>query len=147
MAYKYWSTQRPVAPGTFPKPNGNKVTFIHNFNKRRFWGPIEREAWGWIEYEKELTEKEWKDYELIPEPGQGSEWVVFFRDEMEPVDDDDCNLAYMLVPTSWLISKIDDYSDWIKENTADSNAGLYYMAKTDDMILSICRGKENDNGN
>lgn len=137
MSYKYWSTQRPVVPGTFPKPNENKVTFIHNFDDRMFCSPINRRAWGWIEYEKELSEKEWKDYELIPEPGQGSEWVVFFRDEMEPVDDDDCNLAYMLVPVSWLMSKIYDYPYWEKENIADSNVGLYYKAKTDDVILSI----------
>ena len=30
---KYYSTQCPVAPGTFPKPEGNKVLEIVNFDE------------------------------------------------------------------------------------------------------------------
>lgn len=145
MSYKYWSTQRPVAPGTFPKRNGNKVVFIHNFDKRRFWGPIGRQAWGWIEYERELSEKDWRDYELVPEPGQGSEWVIFYRDEMERISDDDYNIAYMLVPETWLKRKVTvDYAEWLMNQTADSNVGLYTEAERDDVILSIEMGKIDD---
>ena len=32
MAYRYYSTLRPIAPGTFP--GGKKVVEIHNFDKR-----------------------------------------------------------------------------------------------------------------
>lgn len=63
---KYYSTQRPVAPGTFPKPDGNKVTDIWNFNGPVFCEEIGREAWGYVVYEKALTEKDAANYELMP---------------------------------------------------------------------------------
>ena len=147
MAYRYWSTQRPVAPGTFPKPNGNKVTFIHNFYKRTYWIPIERQAWGWIEYEKPLTEKEWRGYELIPNPGEGSSWAVFYREEMEHVEDDEVNLAYMLLPTEWLKARFDDLKDWEINHTADWNVGLYAEAEKDNVILSIYVEEKNKMNN
>lgn len=65
---RYYSTQRPVMPGTFPKPNGNKVQEIVDFDNRQYVDAIGRNAWGYIEYEKPLTEKEASDYELVAEP-------------------------------------------------------------------------------
>ena len=44
--YCYYSTQRPVDIGTFPRPPGNEPTEIRNFDRRI---PIEQEtfsAWG-----------------------------------------------------------------------------------------------------
>lgn len=46
MSYKYYSTERPVMPGSFPKPQGNTVLNIENFNDRSYVGKIGREAWG-----------------------------------------------------------------------------------------------------
>ena len=66
--YRYYSTQRPVDIGTFPKPAGNAPVEIHNYDKRQ---PVEdgaMQAWGWLEYAKPLTEKEASDYELRPAP-------------------------------------------------------------------------------
>ena len=66
--YRYYSTQRPVDIGTFPKPTGNMPVEIHNSDKRQ---PVEggsMQAWGWLEYAKPLTEKEASDYELRPAP-------------------------------------------------------------------------------
>lgn len=62
---KYYSTQRPVAPGTFPKPDGNKVLEIVNFDERQYCREAGRDCWGYIEYEKPLTEKQAMDYELV----------------------------------------------------------------------------------
>lgn len=31
MKYRYYSTQRPVMPGGYPKPQNNKVLEIENF--------------------------------------------------------------------------------------------------------------------
>ena len=62
---KYYSTQRPVSIGTFPE--SQKVIEIHNFDRREYVTNIHHEAWGWIEYENPLTEKEAKDYELVLE--------------------------------------------------------------------------------
>lgn len=36
MKYKYYSTQRPVMPGTYPKPEDNPAMLIHNFEKREY---------------------------------------------------------------------------------------------------------------
>lgn len=66
--YRYYSTQRPVDIGTFPKPADNKPVEIHNYDKRQ---PVENGtmlAWGYLEYAKPLTEKESSDYELKPAP-------------------------------------------------------------------------------
>lgn len=60
---RYYSTQRPVGPGTFPKPKGNKVLAIWNFDDRTHVPGI-GPAWGYIEYEKPLTTKEEELYEL-----------------------------------------------------------------------------------
>lgn len=61
--YCYYSTQRPIDIGTFPKPPGNAPTEICNFDERM---PVEHgtfPAWGVLTYAKPLTEKEISDYE------------------------------------------------------------------------------------
>ena len=66
--YRYYSTQRPVDIGTFPKPADNKPVEIHNYDSRI---PVEDGsmlAWGYLEYAKPLTEKQASDYELRPAP-------------------------------------------------------------------------------
>lgn len=54
MKYKYYSTQRPVMPGTYPKPKDNPAMLIHNFEKREYVPEIGRLAWGYVEYDKPL---------------------------------------------------------------------------------------------
>lgn len=61
---RYYSTQRPVAPGSFPKPQGNRVEQIVNFPAKTYVDEIWKQAYGYIDYEKPLTEKEAADYEL-----------------------------------------------------------------------------------
>jgi len=65
---KYYSTQRPIAPGSFPKQEGNKVLEIHNFDSREYVEAIDRMAWGWIEYEHRLDYFDMRKYELTPLP-------------------------------------------------------------------------------
>lgn len=65
MSYRYFSTQRPVMPGSYPKPNGNSVKELRNFDERTYCDEIGREAWGYIEYEKPLAEAEANNYDLI----------------------------------------------------------------------------------
>lgn len=60
----YYSTQRPIGPGTYPKPQDNKVIEIKNFDKKE---KIENEnisAYGYIKYEKPLMPAAAKTYEL-----------------------------------------------------------------------------------
>lgn len=66
--YKYYSTQRPVDIGTFPKPPHNAPDEIVNYDRRI---PVEGGAflaWGHLTYTRLLTEKEASDYELRPAP-------------------------------------------------------------------------------
>lgn len=43
---RYYSTQRPVGPGTYPKPQGNAVKEVFNFDGKTYCKEIGREAWG-----------------------------------------------------------------------------------------------------
>jgi len=62
---RYYSTLRPISIGCFP--HGHEVTEICNFQKREFVEKIGRNAWGFIEFADNLTEKEADQYDLIPE--------------------------------------------------------------------------------
>ena len=64
--YKYYSTQRPVDIGTFPKPPGNAPDEIVNYEGRIWVEHDTRLAWGHITYTKPLTEQQVADYELRP---------------------------------------------------------------------------------
>lgn len=61
---KYYSTQRPVMPGSYPKPHGNQIREICNFDQRTYCNEISREAWGYIEYAKPLAPSAVSNYEL-----------------------------------------------------------------------------------
>lgn len=66
--YKYYSTQRPVDIGTFPKPPHNAPDEIENYDQRV---PVEGGtflAWGHLTYTRPLTDKQIADYELRPAP-------------------------------------------------------------------------------
>jgi hypothetical protein len=63
---RYYSTQRPVGPGTFPQPEGNKVVELHNFDSKTYCEEISREAWGYIDYEQALSPEQAASYELAP---------------------------------------------------------------------------------
>lgn len=60
---KYYSTQRPIMPGGFPKKA--VVEKIENFDRKTFCEEIGQEAWGFLTYQEALTEKEADAYELI----------------------------------------------------------------------------------
>lgn len=68
---RYYSTQRPLGPGTYPRKGGTET--VTNFDGKIFCEEISREAWGYVEYKEPLTPKEVSDYELTQ---GGSESVV-----------------------------------------------------------------------
>lgn len=43
---RYYSTQRPIGPGTFPKPQGNAVKEVFNFDSKTYCEEVGREAWA-----------------------------------------------------------------------------------------------------
>lgn len=59
---RYYSTQRPVGPGTFPRQGGMET--VTNFDSKIYCEEIGREAWGYIEYREAITPEQAKDYEL-----------------------------------------------------------------------------------
>ena len=63
MSVRYYSTQRPVGPGTYPKEQ--RVLEVINFDRRTFCEEIGRPAWGYIEYEAEISQKGAENYELV----------------------------------------------------------------------------------
>ncbi|MEH2932129.1 hypothetical protein VSQ48_19945 [Candidatus Ventrimonas sp. KK005] len=65
---RYYSTQRPIMPGSYPKPPSNAVVEIVNFDTRRYCDEIKREAWGYIDYQFPLSSDIASDYELLPFP-------------------------------------------------------------------------------
>lgn len=68
---KYYSTERPISIGTYPKYKSNKVLNIENFDMKTQvmavseFGPVITEAWGIIEYENKIPEQAAKQYELV----------------------------------------------------------------------------------
>lgn len=64
--YKYYSTQRPVDIGTYPKPPHNAPDEIVNHDTRI---PVEGrpfQAWGHLTYTRPLSNQQMRDYELRP---------------------------------------------------------------------------------
>jgi len=72
---RYYSTQRPVGPGSFPKPQGNRVIGIVNFDTKTACEEIGQEAWGYIDYDLPLSPILAADYELTP-AGAKLYWCV-----------------------------------------------------------------------
>ena len=73
-SFKYYSTQRPIDIGTFPKGGGNDPIRFQNYDKRL---PVEGGAflaWGELEYGKQLTEDEMFCYELQPSRDNPDVW-------------------------------------------------------------------------
>lgn len=66
--YKYYSTQRPVDIGTFPKTQNGPVRIV-NFDERESVEHGRFRAWGFLLYRAPLTEKQMGDYELRAAPG------------------------------------------------------------------------------
>ena len=64
--YTYYSTQRPVDLGTFPKSPDNPIVRIVNYDYRAAVEGGAFQAWGILIYEKPLTAQEQYDYELRP---------------------------------------------------------------------------------
>lgn len=95
MAYRYYSTLRPLMVGgiPFPKQPGESITTIVNFEEgRTYCKDIDRPAWGYIEYTAPLDPQQVSDYELVLAPQQAAP-VVSSADKKAPPPEK---------PVSWL---------------------------------------------
>lgn len=76
---RYFSLQRPVDIGT--TPSGTKIISVHNFDEKRFCKEIERKAWGYVDVEGEIPQKDCIQYDLAPDgeiPWIGYIWTEMF---------------------------------------------------------------------
>lgn len=64
---KYYSTQRPVGPGTYFQTPFHKVLEVVNFDERTYCEEIGRMAWGYLIYDHPISPEDAADYELVPE--------------------------------------------------------------------------------
>lgn len=78
---RYYSTQRPLAQGTFPKKDGREtiVNFMSNQGKV-YCEEVDCYAWGYIEYPEPLSKKEADDYELVEGGSFGSVVEGLYQD-------------------------------------------------------------------
>ena len=64
--YKYYSTQRPIDIGTYPKSYFNRPIHMDVYFTRQQVPGEAFQAWGAIIYAQPLTDREMRDYELRP---------------------------------------------------------------------------------
>lgn len=76
MKYIYYSTQRPVGPGTYPKDG---LLEIYNFAGKELL-PNGIYAWGYLRYDRMLTDQELSGYELVEDPANDLPDVVYCKD-------------------------------------------------------------------
>ena len=60
---RYYSRMRPLCPGTFPTSGAQNIL---NYEDRMYVEEIGCKAWGYVEYNRELSQEEIDAYELIP---------------------------------------------------------------------------------
>lgn len=61
-AHRYFSTLRPIGPGTFPKEG---MISFQNYGYRMEDNPSGRPAWGYLDYDRQLSMKETFSYDLV----------------------------------------------------------------------------------
>lgn len=71
---RYYSTHRPVGPGTYPRQNGTET--VTNFDGPTYCEEINRGAWGYINYKELITPEQAAIYELVPGGTKGKITVV-----------------------------------------------------------------------
>lgn len=65
MSYRYYSKSRPITPGSYPKPENNRVEAVFNFDNKTFVEEVKKAVWGYIEYEKPLGHFDIVNHELV----------------------------------------------------------------------------------
>lgn len=86
MAYRYYLTQRPPAPGAVPE--SRRIRAVEDFGGKRYVQRI-GEAYGWVEYDQPLTQIQIHSYELTEatEPFEirfedGSKGLIYTTDDV-----------------------------------------------------------------
>lgn len=75
---RYYSTQRPCGPGSFPRANGYET--VVNFDEPVFCNEIRRYAWGYIDYPQAVRKEQAEHYDLTPGGDKGK--LIVVRDDV-----------------------------------------------------------------
>lgn len=67
--YRYYCQYRPPMPGAIPRDG---LVHIGEYDYKQSFNGIG--AWGFAEYDRELSEEEINDYELAPSPNNPLEY-------------------------------------------------------------------------
>ena len=68
-AYRYYCKYRPPMPGAIPRKG---LKWIVDFDERQSFDGVE--CWGYVYYDRELTEREVREYELRPKENNPIEY-------------------------------------------------------------------------
>lgn len=101
---RYYSTQSPVMPGSYPK--SKTVKAIRNFDTKTFCEEIGREAWGYIDYEEALTKEEAEAYELMQSAEQARQQGADDIDIFMGIVDETIGMRPQLSPLEKIHGKV-----------------------------------------
>lgn len=104
--YKYYSVLRPVSIGTYPKEG---MTKFENFDKRTYIDAIKHEAWGFLIYNRELSEQEARSFDLVRSaalPRQIAATIKYNKTHTKQI-----NLTLNLVTDEDILNKLDAVSN------------------------------------
>ena len=77
---RYYSTQRPIGPGTFPTKGAENIVNFMSEQGKVYCEEIDRFAWGYIEYSEPLEQQDADDYELVAGGTSGTVVEGFYSD-------------------------------------------------------------------
>lgn len=86
MLYRYYMTQRPPMPGAMPQKD---LFLIEDLDQRDVIPYLGKGAYAMIAYTRPLTDKEIKEYELVPEDNGShpTEWYKGYVIEWIPQEE------------------------------------------------------------
>lgn len=73
--YRYYSTQRPIGPGTIPSASLFTPVEVVNFDGRTWVEANRMMAWGYVDYEEKLPDAALETYELKPARNNPDVWA------------------------------------------------------------------------
>lgn len=120
---RYYSTLRPITPGSYPMKDRAKE--IVNFDDKQYVKDIEHDAWGYIEYDCELSTDMANSYDLLPE-GMTTWYCVTssFYDNGKVSSRITGTIKSVNKPESCYkeLKRCDVYADWYETKTAAEKA-------------------------
>lgn len=127
--HRYYLTQRPASLGTHPKG----TTDLVNFDDKQQVDDIGREAWGYVEYDKPLTDAQISDYELTK--GKGMDLQTFGKKADNPFHEKDVNPFESDEAFDLSVAQ-DDRRQLFLKNLIESNDAIEFKTNMGNVTIS-----------